>query len=627
MTKSLRYTLKALAWILGILVLIWISLLAYVNLNEARLIDRISSVIKKTTKGEVKIGTLSVSFIRTFPIISLQLSDIVLRDSVYAIHKQDLFRADDVYLRVSLPGLISGKSPLGRILVRNGAVNILTDSTGYSNEYVFKTEEKQAEEKRSSFPDITFDNVELTYTNPLRNKLHRAIVNRMKCVIEENDGLLNFGLNLNMQVESLTFNTEKGTYLKNKKVEGKFRLIFDKKQKNILIKNIRLDIDDHPFYFNGRFHIDKIDPDFNLSISTYKIKYEKAVSLLNDTLQNKLNGFLFSEPIDVTVDLKGKTFFKYVPAARVMLDLDLKAVNNFGSTTFELQKGSAAINVMFNGPDGRNDTLIDKIEGSIDIKGAEIKYIPRNILLKGLGGTVKFLKDDLVVEKFKGVVGSTKLEMNGIAEKFISVLNSQPEKVNVQWKVYSPDINLEDFTVFLSENNAKTKHQQKTPGPTSKIDKVFTDGDISLSLESPRMHYKKFMATKVLAAVVLGKAEITLKNVSFNHANGTMEVTGKVKNMPKYNPVTVITKMRKMDVPLLFTAFDNFGQDAITNKNLKGTLSADVKYSTLISDKAQLMPKSADGTINFLLENGELNNFEPLQEVSKKYLKSRIFRK
>ncbi len=129
----------------GILIAIWIILLVYVNLNQKNLIDKISGIIKKQTRGDVSIGDLSVSLIRTFPVLSLQLSDVNLKDSLYAIHKKDLLTAGDIYISVNIRGLITGHAVVGKVLVRNAAINLITDTAGFSNEYVLKNEEKEAD--------------------------------------------------------------------------------------------------------------------------------------------------------------------------------------------------------------------------------------------------------------------------------------------------------------------------------------------------------------------------------------------------------------------------------------------------------------------------------------------------
>ena len=118
---------------------------------------------------------------------------------------------------------------------------------------------------------------------------------------------------------------------------------------------------------------------------------------------------------------------------------------------------------------------------------------------------------------------------------------------------------------------------------------------------------------------------LQLQKASFKHADGSMEISGSLTNGPGINPVSLRTRMSNMNIPLLFKAFDNFGQDAITHENLKGTLSADIDLTSAVTDKAKMVATSSKGTIEFLLENGELNHFEPLLRVGEKVFKKQNF--
>ncbi|MBO9571750.1 MAG: hypothetical protein J7497_06010, partial [Chitinophagaceae bacterium] len=205
------------------------------------------------------------------------------------------------------------------------------------------------------------------------------------------------------------------------------------------------------------------------------------------------------------------------------------------------------------------------------------------------------------------------------------VLNKEPEKMDMRWKINSPLIRLEDFTGFLSEPSDKENKKTGQRSAARKVDKMFYDADVYVLLETPEMEYKTFRATAVNANVVMRKTELILQKAFFKHAGGTMEITGSMKNGRDYNPVSLHTKMNNMDVARLFAAFNNFGQDAITAKNLKGKLSADIDYRTSITNKAKMVAAASEGKVNFILENGELINFMPLQEVGEKVFKKQDF--
>jgi hypothetical protein len=154
---------------------------------------------------------------------------------------------------------------------------------------------------------------------------------------------------------------------------------------------------------------------------------------------------------------------------------------------------------------------------------------------------------------------------------------------------------------------------------------MFTDGDMYFNFQTPSMDYKAFKATGVKAEAVFTPSEIRINDVSLNHAGGSISAKAVMKNGIDKNPVTLHVAMKQMDIPQLFTAFENFGQDAVTNKNLKGKLTAEVDYATSITNKAKIVQDDSQAKIKFLLEGGELNNFEPLKAISQKAFKKQDF--
>lgn len=700
--KAARITIWAIAALLGLIVLLWLVLLVYVNANEKRLIGRLTTVVEKRTKGPAEIGGLSVSFIRTFPMLSLQLSDVLIRDSLYPVHQKNLLKASAVYLRVSIPGLITGNLPVGRVIIDRGEINIISDTAGNSNEYVLKSGSR-SENETFGMPDLLMRHMTINYEAPERNKHYHALVRSLRCNNKEKKDRLEFDIKMSLLVKNLSFNTVKGAYLKEKLVDGNFELVYLPSSKEIVLDNIRLDLDDHPFYFTGKFSTDKTAADFDLTIRSNNILYRTATSFLTEKLQKKLNQYSLTKPIAFTVKLSGKTARQSVPAINVEMevknnevitprgafdncsftgvysnekfkgkprtdensilqfsdfrgrwenivisskkilisdlihpflecdiasDVDMKSLNSLtGSSTIQFERGKTNINVVFKGPVAGNDSIASNINGTVDIFDASVRYLPRNFLLSSFNGSLRFNDNDLVVKKITATTGKTKLDMNGSARNFLSLLNVSPEKLLLTWNISSPALHLEDFKSFLSKAPSKKSERKeaKFQAAASKIDKMFSDGDMIIRLESPVMDYKTFRATDVTASVLMKPLEITFEKVQLKHANGSMEVSGSLKNGEQYNPVTLKTVMRDIDVPLLFTAFDNFGQDAVTYKNLKGRLSANINFNTAVNNNAKLISDASEGSIHFLLENGELNNFEPLLEISRKAFKKQDF--
>ncbi len=707
MKKVLRFGLKSLLWILGIIVVLWVGLLVYVSLNEEKLISTISTAITQKTRGETKIESVSVSLFRTFPIVSLQLEEIVLRDSLYSRHHQDLLKASDIYLKLSLLALVKGEPALGRVIVRNGSINLIVDSAGYSNLYVLKSDKKRdtGSGKPSSPPDIVLQNILFTHVNAAKRKFYQGQINDLVCSVKDGERESVLKIDTKIQIRHLEFDTRKGSFARDKPVRGKIILVLDKTNKNLVLNNVKLDIDDHRYTFNGFFETERESPEFRLQINTRKLLYDSGLAVVNDHIRQKLNKYSISEPMDIDVIIEGQTVFKSEPRVElratvagseinapqgaftncgfkafftnemekgkervnknsllqftdfsatwsgipfksrevrisnfdtpqlecdIRSEVDMKTINNVsGSTTFQFQKGKTLINVKYKGPVDANAPGAPNINGEVKIIGAEVKYLPRNFLMSDFNGSLVFEGRNLSVDKVTAMIGKTPIQITGYANNFLTMLITSPEKLETKWNINSREIRLEDFTTFLTPVNEGKKTPTPKKGEFSKasdrIDKVFREGNVFVSLSAPLMTYKKFRATNVKGGVVLKKSMLELQNAHFNHAGGSMDITGTLENKPADNPLTLQTRMTNMNIPLLFAAFDNFGQDAITDKNLKGTLSANINLTSSISDKAKMVTSSSRGTIDFLLQNGELNHFEPILKVGEKVFKKQNF--
>lgn len=702
--KILRYGVRPIAWILAVIIIIWVILWAYLVTHEKDLRDRVANAIHEKTKGDVKIGGISVSFFRTFPLLSLQLDSVVIKDSIEAFSHKNFLRAANVYLRISIPGLIRGKSPIGKILVRDGEINVMVDTLGNTNEYIFKTKPRDGREVATTFPDIELQNVSGQYFDTKRKKDYSVLIESLKCSAKERNGVIGIKMNIRALSKKLGFNTGRGYFMMDKRVEGKLQVNYVRKTKDIIADNVKLFLDDHPYYFNGKFNLDNSNGSFFLNITGHRIQYNQAAALLTGQIQKAMKPYSLTEPAELYVKLSGKTVVGYNPLVEVFLhvknnkaktpqglfencsfegyysdemvkgkerddansyllftkftgtwedialrsdtikisnfiktylecdvagDVDLKTVNKLTeSKTFQFLKGKTSFNIDFKGPIVSGDSSVANINGRVNINDASIKYMPHSVLLTNCDGNLKFVNNNLFVDKLNAEIGKTKLVMNGSAENFLSLLLKNPEKMILKWSIKSPQLHVGDFKSLLS-SSSKSKNDDEKKGTiartSSKVDKMFSDGDMYINLDAPEMDYKAFHATGVRADVVFKEKEVRVEQAFLHHAGGSMNVKGLMTNGVGKNPLLLNVNMDRMDIPALFTAFNNFGQDAVTNKNLKGRLSAIIHYNTSITDKAEVVTADSDGSIEFLLEGGELNNFEPLKEVGDKAFKKQDF--
>jgi hypothetical protein len=111
-----------------------------------------------------------------------------------------------------------------------------------------------------------------------------------------------------------------------------------------------------------------------------------------------------------------------------------------------------------------------------------------------------------------------------------------------------------------------------------------------------------------------------------DHADGHLELNGSlVNNGNNSHEGRINADLQNVDVSKVFNAFDNFGQDGITDKSLEGKLTAKVSASMNMNDSGRLIPSSIVSRVDFSLKDGALNNYEPLKKLQRFIFKKRDF--
>jgi hypothetical protein len=299
-----------------------------------------------------------------------------------------------------------------------------------------------------------------------------------------------------------------------------------------------------------------------------------------------------------------------------------------GSSSVQLSKGAGEMNMHYESSLVSNDSAGTKMDGSIQVKNAELSYIPRNITLKDLSAGIDFKDKDLFIRQLHTLAGTTTLNMNGAIKNFTGLIYNDPDKLTLTWNISTPSIDLVEFLGFLGKkNSARRKASMKTRvmSVSNKVDKMLQDGTAQLNVQASRVKYKSFIASNVVASMALLQDKIILNSARLEHAGGTISISGSMLDEGVSNNVALRSTITNVDIPVMLRSFDNFGQDGITWQNMKGRLNANVVMNSSLTEKGGIRDKSMQSTIDFSLKDAELNNFEPFKKIAVSVFKKRDF--
>ena len=210
----------------------------------------------------------------------------------------------------------------------------------------------------------------------------------------------------------------------------------------------------------------------------------------------------------------------------------------------------------------------------------------------------------------------------------LALININPDQLKMEWTIATPHLNVNDFISYVAPKTIavkKSSRKNRLIKATENIDKLLRDGIAEINIAAGKMTYKKFDASDVAASILMVENRIMLNDVQLNHAGGSISLKGSLVNGQHTNQMSLESKIKNVNIPGIFYAFDNFGQDAITHKNMKGQLSATITVSGGLTDKATVIENSMRGKVEFSVANGELINFEPAMKIATTAFKNRDF--
>jgi len=697
----LKRTLQIFAGLITLIIIVFIGLAIYVNIHKKELLVSINKELNRNINGSLTVGGMEPTFLRGFPGVSVHLNNVEVKDSLFKVHQHPLLNAKDFDIAVNAMALLRGTIEIRKISISDAEVYLYTDTNGYSNTSIFKkkpqTEPVDKEDSASPAEIRRFDlnDVRFTMDNQKGNKLFSFAVQDLSGKVDYPSSGWEADLNLKTLVHSLAFNTKRGSFIKEKMVQGKIEASYDDETGVIMLKPNTLNIGGDPFIIAASFNVGKDPVDFNIDVSAESILWKNASALLAPNIKSRLDMFNLDKPIKVKTIIKGNmgsggdpsifvnalvkdnrltspggvvedcnfagvytnnfidgqgftdansavklyrfsgtysdmpftidtafihNFDKPIAAGTFRSKFEVAKLNNvLGDEMLKFSKGTADLTLHYQAD--IVDFKLNKptVTGLISVKNADVTYVPRDIRFKNTSITLDFKKEDLLIKDIRLQSGKSIVFMEGSIKNFMNLYYSAPEKILLNWKMRSPQIYLAEFIGFLGTRKKRrsVKSRKKNSNMSNQINEMLDKGRAEINLRVDKVHYSKFLGTDANADIFVSDAGLRLENVSLKHAGGIVKLNGSVTQLGKVNKFNVNTTVSNVNIREFFYAFNNFGLQTPTYKNLRGNFFTRTNVSGNISNDGKMIPGSMNGSIIFDLKKGALVGFDAVKNVGK----------
>ncbi len=618
-------------------------------------------------------GLIDITFFRTFPNITLELNQVFIEDKFIA--KDTLANLEKVNFSINPFSLFGNDLSIESIIIQKGIVRLKTYKDGKSNYDIIKKSKVDSKTTNLNLEEIIIKNIDVVYDNLKDKILVKTYIN--DAVFAGKFYQKDFDILVSINTDSELLKINQTTFLTNNHLHADFDLFYSTENKCTSFKENEIVIDGNVFNVKGSVcnatnsidivakakgkklenALNLIPKDlFQLNGIKGKGKYEIEVFLteklnkpkivLNFNLNNAkatikkfdlqftniyTTGSFSNKPKNnlVIKDFaltSGNTFLKgnlripNLKEKRMELklegDIEMKIFEKLALKKISFQEGKTVLDdVVFHFNQRAKDSLwiATKFQGNIhfeDIKG-KFSQINQNF---SLNGDLKFLNKTIKAKTLNFTIakndirffGTIKNALNYFQDNIFGTNDALEVSGNLESKVF-------DINDFLKESNEDVQTKKE-------IDLLKWLNIVSnIHLQIGTLMYKKLEVKNIQANIKSSKAGLfSLKKIKAESLNG--KVNGNVDLRFFNNKVLEVfidSKLKNIDIHKLFASFENFNQQTITEKNIKGNLDADLILRMSFDDFKKFNNDDLVLQTNFTLKNGELIKLNALNSLAK----------
>ena len=654
--------------LIGISLLLLISGFFITYFFSDKIEKTVINKIQEKMTSDLKLGNVAFSLYEKFPSASVKISNLLAFEKE-GFNNDTLFYAKSTYIELSIIDIIQSSFDIKKVVVDNGKINIKYDDDNNPNFAIFKTN-KQSKNKLSlnnlillgTHINLTKKEVNLKWEIQegfLDFKEKNVIINAKlfskKLIVNTRDYIHKKQMILLtvLEINKDSILIQKGSivHIENLKTELSGEIIMGKiidldfSCEDQELTNIIQNTPEHlksiysSFQANGIVNcngnikglVSKVsnpylDMECSIEKGSFNLKSRpfilEGISLKSKITNGEERSF-HNTRIEIS-DFNSKTkngFLKgdfsiqnlnnYYLTANFSSIWDLAEINHYfeDSPFFNLQ-GKVNANTQYLGNisfDSKFTNYFLKANHISKTSFKEVSFIYKNIPLDFNFNSIEcvFKNNQIEVKNSAFTIADSDIDFTGDITNLIGYILKKEDTIDITGKLKATYIKFDELL------SLKDTLEEQGEGTMPKW--IYADVNTNIKTFS----YDDFIASDITGQFNYNNQSLTGENIRLSSLNGNIAGNFKFYES-KNNKLTLFSQLnlKKLNIRNAFLAFNNFNQDFITAKHIKGIGSAEIQMQAswktgFIFEKDKLSVKS-----HLVIEKGELIQFKPLESLS-----------
>ncbi|HBX52389.1 MAG: hypothetical protein A2275_06155 [Bacteroidetes bacterium RIFOXYA12_FULL_35_11] len=254
----------------------------------------------------------------------------------------------------------------------------------------------------------------------------------------------------------------------------------------------------------------------------------------------------------------------------------------------------------------KNDFMNSKISGNLILENASFSLKEGRNKYTGINGIFAFNNNDLDINSLSFYAGNNDFSIKGALKNIISYFMVPDQHFLVDGEVTCANLNMNELLAGKSDQN-KSEFIIALPD----------NMEFYVSTDIKNFIFSDFQATDVKGKLLYKNRKLNAEDIHFKTMEGSIESSGVITQENDGNfSIHSKIKLSKINIQKLFISFNNFGQDFITDKHLRGFVSSDITIASEWTNALVCNTKKLIVASNVTINNGELIDFKPLEKMA-----------
>ena len=673
-SEKVKYA-KRIGWILlGLFLVLFTTIFIVLKYYEDEIGAYAIKKLEDQITTEFTVGEVGLAFWKTFPNASVELTDVLIREN--AQRQDTLLFAQTLFLKFNLWDVVRGTYRVNELDVNEGGLFLEINDEKENNWEVWLESEGDSSNFEIDLEEISLTDVKVIYNDMPNQFLLDVLTIHTAGNGNFSARNMDLDLSLDMFVERLV--SKEDVYIEKQVVTGSVLMHANLDKNDFVFEPGEISCGDFQFTASGSvldsgqldFNVEAADQTIEQAVEVLPASIRKAIygyKMAGDfSGKAKIGREREADPVLVEVDLKVQdgefrikdegvaleniaTDFYYVRGGKkdrievktFRCELDQSELKASGSIVgFETPRLDLKVSAGMQLKDIRDFLDLKQVEvcegtvtaeaalngtlryieadtsynwrdilatGNARIEGASFKLGNSNRLFNSMNAEFSFDKQSAKIGNFSGSVNGSDFALTGALHNVVSFLFEPNARIFLDANLKS---GLIDFTQLVEEETSTTNE--------SDYELLFPALlDFNLNCSIDKFVFRKFEALGVKGVATLNEGKLTIDPVTLQTANGRLSAQLVLEPISStaYR-MNCLADVKDIHIDQVFTEFENFGQTFIQDKHLKGIANATVQFRALLTNALELPSDKIESVVDLSIENGELNNFETLQEIA-----------